>query len=90
MVTKSVTIQPGKSLVASVVGDSASTGTLTYPSGGGTATAALAEVGDYPVFEAEVSYANLGGTTGPVTVSVTLDATTTAASPEWRWSLVTR
>ena len=89
-VTRTVTIQSGRSLVASVVGDSATTGTLTYPSGSGTATATLVEIGDYPVFEAEVSYASLGGTTGPVTVSVTLDATTTAASPEWRWSLVTR
>lgn len=73
-----------------VVGDSATTGTLTYPSGVGTASVALSQVGSYPIFEAEVSYASLGGTGAPRVVSVTIDATTTASPPELRWSLVTR
>jgi hypothetical protein len=45
-------------------------------------------VGDYPIFEAEVTYAALGGSTGPVTATVTVEATTATASPQWRWSLV--
>lgn len=89
-VTKTVRIESGSSLVASVVGDSATTGTLTYPSGGGAASVALSQVGSYPIFEAEVSYASLGGTGAPRVVSVTIDATTTATPSELRWSLVTR
>ena len=89
-VTKTVTIESGSSLVASVVGDAATTGNLTYPSGGGPVSVAFSQIGSYPVFEAEVSYASLGGTGAPVVVSVTINATTTAASPELRWSLVTR
>lgn len=89
-VTRSVTLEPGQRLVASVVADSGASGTLTYPSGSPTGSIPLARVGDYPLFEAEVSYATLGGTLGPHTVSVTIDATTTTASPEWRWSLAVR
>ncbi len=89
-VSRAVTIESGQSLVASVVAADGATGTLTYPSGSGTASVPLSEVGDYPVFEGVVGYATLGGTTGPVTVNVSIDATTTASSPEWRWSLVAR
>jgi len=89
-VTRTVTVAAGRSLVASVVADGGASGTVTYPSGSGTANLALSRVGDYPVFEGVVNPATLGNSSGPVTVSVTIDATTTAASPEWRWSLVTR
>jgi pimeloyl-ACP methyl ester carboxylesterase len=89
-VTRSVTIASGRSLVASVVAPADATGTLTYPTGSGTATVALSQVGDYPIFEHAVGYATLGGTSGPLSVSVTINATTAAASPEWRWSLVSR
>lgn len=89
-VTRTVTIASGQSLVASVVAAAGATGTLTYPSGSGTASVPLSGIGDYPIFEGEVGYATLGGTTGDVSVSVTIDATTTAASQDWRWSLVAR
>lgn len=89
-VSRAVTIESGQSLVASVVAADGATGTLTYPSGSGTASVPLNEVGDYPLVEAEVGYATLGGATGPITVNVSIDATTTATSPEWRWSLVAR
>lgn len=89
-ITRTVSIEPGRSLVASVIADAGAIGALHYPSGSGTASVALSAVGDYPVYEAEVSYTALGGTGSPITVSVTLEATTTASSPEWQWSLVTR
>jgi hypothetical protein len=87
-VTRTVTITSGQRLVASVVADAGASGSLQYPSGSGTVSVPLTAVGDYPIFEAEVTYAALGGSTGPVTATVTVEATTATASPQWRWSLV--
>lgn len=89
-VIQSVTVEPGQTLVASVIADSGASGTVTYPAGAGTASVPLTRIGDYPLFEAEVTYATLGGTAGAQTVSVSIAATTTAASPQWRWSLTVR
>lgn len=88
-ITRTITLEQGHTLVASVVAPSGATGTLHYPSGAGTASVALDAVGDYPLIEGEVGYAALGGTSGPVTVSVTISATTGTAS-DLRWSLVSR
>jgi hypothetical protein len=88
-VTRSVTLNSGQTLVASVVAPGGSTGTLTFPSGAATASVTLNRVGEFPVIQGEASYAALGGTTGPHTVSVTITASTTASS-ELRWDLVAR
>lgn len=88
-VTSSVTLSPGQTLVASVVAPGGSTGALTYPSGAGTASVPLDRIGEFPVIQGEASYATLGGTTGPHTVSVTITASTPSAS-ELRWDLIAR
>lgn len=88
-VTSTVTISSGEQLVATVVAPADATGTLSYTAGSTTGNVALSQVGDYPVFDGEVSYATLGGSGSSVTVAVTIDATT-AASSEWRWSLIAR
>jgi pimeloyl-ACP methyl ester carboxylesterase len=90
-ITQTVTVSPGDTLVASVVAPHGSTGLLTYPSGSGTASVAMSAVGDYPIIEGRRNYAELGGTSGPLTVTVTIDAATPqTASSELRWSLVAR
>lgn len=89
-VTRQVTIAPEESLVASVVADAGASGTLAFTVGGTPTVVPLVEDGDYPVFEKAVTYAELGGTSGDLTTTVTITATTSVLSPEWRWALAVR
>lgn len=89
-IARTVTIESGRSLVVSVVTDAGATAAVGYATASGLASVPLEKVGGYPVFEAQVSYADLGGTGGPVQVPVTITGSSSAASPEWRWSLATR